>query len=235
MDLFTTFNIKKFKHEISDELGLWTNYLPNNCFEALNNTLNTVKQARQNKIVYPHDSEIFRVFKIIERPEDIKVVIIGQDPYYNGNANGLAFGCRVDISESLKQIVHAIRVDTQTKKPIHLESGIDLEYLAKQGVFLLNTILTVEQGKPMSHGKIGWQNFTKSVIEAITKNNPKAIFMLWGKEAHQVDVLLGAKNPTMKTTHPASASYNKTQWKCSHFSLVNKLLVEQGKSPIVWF
>jgi uracil-DNA glycosylase len=165
--------------------------------------------------------------------EDIKVVILAQDPYFTPNtANGLAFGCATGFSPSLKIIVQTMMKEMNVTKP-NENTNPNLEYLVKQGVFLLNSILTVEEGKALSHVDIGWQKFTNSIISMIS-NKTNAIFLLWGNEAQTKKGLLKLTSIVMTATHPAFAAREKTKWDCNHFSKVNIELKNRNQKEIQW-
>jgi len=169
--------------------------------------------------------------------ECLKVVIIGQDPYPQpGYAMGLAFSVLkgIKIPSSLKNIFKNIKNDpkiTNFKKPKH---G-DLTKWAKQGVLLLNTSLTVEDSKPDSHRKAGWDHFTDEVIVAINKNCEKIVFLLWGDQAQKKGRRVNeSKHYVLKTSHPTEKAADKGFATTKFFSKVNDILKSNGKSEIDW-
>ena len=210
-------------------LGDWVNHLEYNTLDKLKTTLGLVNKDRDKFLVYPDRVDVLRLFKDCKL-EDIKVVVLGQDCYYNGNANGYAFGCKEKVSPSLTQILKAME---NTITPSNIDKNIDLTYLVKQGVFLLNTILTVRSGTPLSHDHLGWQNFTKDVIELIDKKHKNIVWLLWGSKAKAYSNII--KNGLILTdSHPASASYNNQVWNTNCFVECNKYLKENGKEEIKW-
>ncbi|WP_284443343.1 uracil-DNA glycosylase [Buchnera aphidicola] len=194
-----------------------------------------LKKERLNKIIYPEQKNIFNAF-FLTNFNDIKVVILGQDPYFSKNqAHGLSFSVpkRFTIPPSLKNIYKELNSDF--KKKYSFNHGC-LENWAHQGVFLLNTILTVESGKPKSHSNIGWTIFTDKVISTINLYRNSIIFLLWGNDAQKKSYLINEdKHYILKTSHPSPLSAYRGFFGCKHFSLTNKILVENKKKPIDWF
>lgn len=166
----------------------------------------------------------------------VKVVIIGQDPYYNYNqANGLAFSVNIGtmIPSSLKNIYKELSNDIS---PGYVFQSGFLKHWASQGVLLLNTILTVESGKPGSHAQIGWQFFTDKVIEVINQHLHGVVFLLWGSEAKSKSSIINDnKHFILQASHPSPLSAYRGFFGCRHFSTTNQILIEQGKTPINWF
>lgn len=241
MDLFTQIDTAKNRAKASDFIEAWAEHIGNDAAAILPDWMDMLYDLHQNKTIYPDFADTFSTFKMIEQPSKVRAVIIGQDPYHNGNANGLAFGCKVNVSPSLKQIVTAIK---DNGFPITSISGPSLKYLAEQGVLLLNSQLTVEAGKPDSHAKLfatGWEWFIKGVAKAISRNKP-LIVLAWGiaakntsrlfekaaAEAHNPDVYI------LHNSHPVSATYNRGVWKCDHFKTTNDILTNYNKKEITW-
>lgn len=217
---------------LSDEIGSWCDLLSIDILRDLHRTLELVRVLRAESTIYPNPDDVLRLFRMLKL-DDIKVVILGQDPYFTPNtANGLAFGCSEGFSPSLKVIAQTMMRDTVTSKPSE-NTNPNLEYLVKQGVFLLNTILTVEEGKPLSHVDIGWQKFTNSIISLISVKTD-AIFLLWGNVAQTKKGLLKPHSVVMTSTHPAFAAREKTKWDCNHFSKVNIELNKRNQKEIQW-
>ena len=184
----------------------------------LGNILDKVKKEREIHNVYPPENEVFNAFKYFE-PEETKVVIIGQDPYHQpGQANGLAFSVApgVKIPPSLRNIFKEMGK--------HEEKNGDLTYLAKQGVLLLNTTLTVQHGMPNSHKKI-WFGFTKNLIKNLSeKTETPIVFMLWGLHAKGMLEVIDKKNIILKASHPSPLSANRGGWfGCEHFKKVDSI------------
>lgn len=196
-------------------------------------------RERRNKYVYPGELQTFRALDLCSL-NTVKVVILGQDPYHIpghsnlGIANGLAFSADVkneDIPPSLKNIHRALKVDTGVDRQM-----ADLSSWAKQGVMLLNSVLTVERGKPGSHKGRGWEQFTDSVIEVISKLHRPVVFCLWGREAQRKKSLLEL-NPNhlvLESSHPNPVSALQGFLWCKHFSKTNKFLIDNGEKPINW-
>jgi len=185
------------------------------------------------KVVYPPGPLIFNAFK--QTPFDkLEVVLLGQDPYHNkGQAHGLSFSVPDGVPKppSLVNIFKELHNDLGIKIP---ESG-NLEKWARQGVLLLNASLTVRQNEPGSHAKIGWLQFTDSVIRKISDEKEGIVFLLWGKFAQEKQALIDeTKHFVLKAAHPSPYSANNGFFGCRHFSMTNELLVKQHKSPIDW-
>lgn len=176
--------------------------------------------------IYPKKENVFKAFQLCD-PSKLRVVIIGQDPYPNGQATGLAFANNEDtlsISPSLRHIRKAVELNSDK---INLDFDVTLESWAKQGVLLLNTALTVQYGQPNSHKKV-WDKFTKFIIKFIGENFPGTIFLLWGAEAQKYEVIddfnLTSRCYVMKQSHPSFAERRNRIWVCDHFKRVNKLI-----------
>ncbi|MBE6498923.1 MAG: uracil-DNA glycosylase [Methanobrevibacter thaueri] len=192
-----------------------------------------VNQEYKTKIIYPKYEEIFNAFKLTGL-HDVKVVILGQDPYHEeGQAHGLAFSTPIGrpIPRSLKNIFKEIQMEYDYPIP---ESGC-LESWAKQGVFLLNTVLTVEEGNANSHSKCGWQIFTDNVIKILNNQNQPIVFLLWGKQAEKKKELLTNPNHlVLITSHPSPFSARRGFLGCNHFKLANEFLKDNGLAEIDW-
>lgn len=186
----------------------------------------------RTKIIYPKPENVFNSLNYCSYNK-IKVVIIGQDPYHEPNqAHGLCFSVEngVDYPPSLKNIFKELKQQTN----VCIETG-NLSSWAKQGVLLLNTVLTVEKGKANSHKDKGWEQFTKTIIELINKNNNPIVFLLWGASAQSFAKYLNNKNHlVLKSAHPSPLSAYNGFWGNNHFILANKFLEEHGVEPIDW-
>jgi uracil-DNA glycosylase len=185
------------------------------------------------KVIYPPGPLIFNAFK--QTPFDkLEVVLLGQDPYHNqGQAHGLSFSVPDGVPKppSLVNIFKELHNDLGINIP---ESG-NLEKWARQGVLLLNASLTVRQNEPGSHAKIGWLQFTDSVIRKISDEKEGIVFLLWGKFAQEKQALIDeTKHFVLKAAHPSPYSANNGFFGCRHFSMTNELLMKQHKSPIDW-
>jgi uracil-DNA glycosylase len=198
-------------------------------FIHLNDYLN--KQSK-NKNIFPPINEIYRAFKLTPF-NDVKVVIIGQDPYHQVNvANGLAFSVnrQQKIPKSLQNIFKELNNDLGINNVIG-----DLTVWAKQGVFLLNTILTVEEGKALSHKNKGWEVFTGEIINEITKKDRPIVFVLWGNRAKQFSKLVVKKNHlVVMSAHPSPLSAYNGFFGSKPFSKINRFLLENNLTPINW-
>lgn len=191
-----------------------------------------VDEYKNNKTIYPPGKLIFNAFNLT--PFDkLKVVIIGQDPYHGpGQAMGLCFSVpnNIAIPASLKRIYKEQKEDVGIEIPTH---G-NLTNWAKQGVFLLNAILTVEHKSPGSHKKIGWQEFTDNVIKKISDEKKGVVFLLWGNFAKAKKELIDiSKHHILESAHPSPLAGNKF-FGNHHFSKTNEYLKQQGKEPINW-
>lgn len=176
--------------------------------------------------VFPSNKEIFNAF-LLTRPTTIKVVILGQDPYFTpGDAHGLAFSTLKDIRPpSLTNIFEEIYREFYKGEDFdNIFKTNNLECWARQGVFLLNTILTVEKGKPLSHENIGWKQFTHFVISLLGKRPDPMVFMLWGKEAKSYKHLIEPYHCILEASHPSPRSVEMGFIGCNHFRRANGFL-----------
>jgi uracil-DNA glycosylase len=199
-------------------------------FASIKEHLLDAKQ--RNLTVYPPGPLIFNAFKLTPWHE-VKVVILGQDPYHNpGEAMGLSFSVPqgVAIPPSLRNIFKEINRDLALPVPT---TG-DLSHWAKQGVLLLNAMLTVEKNKPASHKDIGWQIFTDAVIKVISDQKTGVVFLLWGRFAQSKKTLIdGSKHHILEAAHPSPLARDAFNG-CKHFSKTNMLLSQAGKQEIDW-
>lgn len=191
------------------------------------------KEKNAGKVIYPKSADIFNAFKYTPFPE-VKVVILGQDPYHGPNqAHGLCFSVQKGVAPppSLKNIFIELHQDVGIDIPKH---GC-LEAWAKQGVFLLNTVLTVEAGKAHSHANMGWERFTDKVISIINEQKTGVIFLLWGTPAQRKMQLIDKQRHYVLTAvHPSPLSAHRGFFGCRHFSKTNTLLRQMGKPEIDW-
>lgn len=182
--------------------------------------------------VFPHPSRVFRAFDLV-RPEDVRVVILGQDPYHTpGVADGLAFSTLPGnpVPPSLQNIFKELRAEGFASK-----DDPDLERWAKQGVLLLNASLSVRSGEANSHADYGWHQFTDAVIKAISEKEKTVVFMLWGSFAGKKEELIDwEKHLVLKSAHPSPLSAHRGFLGNNHFKLANDYLVSRGRSPIDW-
>ncbi len=201
-------------------------------FKRIANTL--LSDTENGKIIYPNENQIFEAFNLTPFHE-IKVVILGQDPYHGeGEANGLCFSVNegVKIPPSLRNIFKELSTDISGfEKPIH---G-NLQNWSKQGVLLINTSLTVIKDQANSHSKIGWQQFTNKIIESISNQNEKIVFILWGKNAHdKMEFINPNKHFIIKTVHPSPLSASRGFFGSKPFSKTNEFLLANNKTSIEW-
>ena len=190
------------------------------------------REKQEGKVIYPPGRQIFRAFELTPLPE-VKVVILGQDPYHGyGQAMGLCFSVPegVPAPPSLKNIFKEIEDDLG----IRMSGSPDLEPWARQGVLLLNAILTVRSGEAASHSAIGWQPFTDAVIRCISERCEGVVFLLWGNFARSKRALIDtSRHYVLEAPHPSPLARGAF-FGCRHFSQTNQLLVRQGKTPINW-
>lgn len=199
-------------------------------FERL---VQSLKQKKANGLlIYPPGTLIFNAYDLT--PVDkVKVVILGQDPYHGpGEAMGLCFSVPEDIAipPSLKNIYKEIEEDLKLDIPRH---G-NLSSWAKQGVFMLNAILTVEHKSPGSHKNLGWQEFTDATIRKLSENKEDLVFLMWGRFAQtKIPLIDQMKHHVLTAAHPSPLARNAFSG-CRHFSKCNLLLDRAGKNPIDW-
>jgi uracil-DNA glycosylase len=184
-------------------------------------------------ILYPKPEAIFRAFELTPF-DQVKVVILGQDPYHGpGQAHGLSFSVPhgVKMPPSLVNIFKEIKNDLGT----HLPNDGNLENWAKQGVLLLNSILTVTAGKAGAHSKLGWEIFTDAAIKALSSKKQGLVFLLWGNYAiNKSELIDPSKHLVLKAPHPSPLSAYHGWFGCKHFSQTNEWLINQGQSAIQW-
>lgn len=224
-----------------------------------------LSNARESNTIYPDSPDVFKALKLCPFGQ-IKAVILGQDPYHNGVADGLCFSYKDGIKQgtgsrqSLDVIIKEIEDDVYDGFNVNYD--YDLSYLAKQGVLLLNSILTVYRGKPLSHANFGWEHLTQKILyEVILESQPK-VFLLWGAEARKTFERAKAKTPSdlefqfewamqkhlvLESVHPASDLYKKDSFGYTkpdypntfagnkHFSQANTFLMKNLTEPINWF
>jgi len=199
-------------------------------FESLVRFLHEEKAA--GKKIFPPGSQIFKAFELTPVPQ-VKVVILGQDPYHGlGQAHGLSFSVPdgVPAPPSLKNIFKEIESDLG----IRMSGYPNLENWARQGVLLLNAVLTVRSGEAASHSKIGWTEFTDAVIKYISDNCEGVVFMLWGNFARSKrDLIDRSRHHVLEAAHPSPLARGAF-FGCRHFSQANNLLAAQGRTPIDW-
>ena len=198
--------------------------------DELNNMIKEIDEQRLTKTIYPPKEQVFRVFDL--PLEDIKVVILGQDPYHNPDqACGLSFSVNdgVPLPKSLINIYKELHDDLGIKPA---KTG-NLESWFKQGVFLLNAVLTVEKNSPASHSKMGWENFTDYIIENISEKNENVVFVLWGAYARSKNKLIDpSKHKIIESAHPSPLSAYRGFFGSKVFSQINSYLAENDRETI---
>lgn len=201
-------------------------------FEALGKF---VANAYDSETVYPPKDRLFAALQAVT-PEKVRVIILGQDPYHGaGQANGLAFSVNpgVKLPPSLRNILKELNSDLGISIP---DSG-DLSRWAKQGVLLLNAVMTVTAGSAASHAKCGWEKFTDTLIQTLATRYPRLIFVLWGNYAQQKrDLILkcGGEPFLLESVHPSPLSASRGFLGSKPFSKINARLMAWGESPIDW-
>lgn len=199
------------------------------------NLTNEVKKQYADKTIpsYPPGKEIFAAFDNCPF-EEVKVVIIGQDPYHGpGQANGLCFSVKegVRMPPSLINIFKEVSADTGAPFP---KNG-DLSRWAKQGVLLLNSVLTVNEGRPKSHAGLGWETFTDNVIKLLSEQKDNLVFILWGSDAIKKGEMIDKSRHLILTSpHPSPLSASRGFFGNHHFSKTNEYLLTHGKNKIIW-
>lgn len=194
--------------------------------------IDSVNEEYSNYTCYPPRENIYRAFKLTDF-DDIKVVILGQDPYHEINqAHGLAFSVLCEkLPPSLKNIYKEMETDLNIK----INQDGNLEYLAKQGVLLLNTVLTVREGMPNSHKDLGWITFTDNVLKEIDKINKPIVFILWGSQAIKKKNLINNKlHYVIESNHPSPLSSYRGFFGSKPFSKCNEILKENNLEEIIW-
>ncbi len=194
---------------------------------------NFVHNEYQTKTIFPPKEKIFKALELCS-PENLKIIIIGQDPYHKkGQAHGLAFSVpeQTTIPPSLRNIFKELNSDIG--KPIP-KSG-DLTHWAKQGILLINSIFTVEEAKASSHKNKGWEIFTQALISSISQNNQNLIFILWGNFARQMKSQITDNNHLiLESAHPSPLSASRGFFGNKHFSISNNFLKRNKKNIIIW-
>ena len=214
---------QSWKDALADEFG-------KPYFESLVRFLH--KEKSEGKKIFPPGSQIFRAFDLTPL-DQVKVVILGQDPYHGlGQAHGLSFSVPdgVPAPPSLKNIFKEIESDMGIK----MSGYPNLENWARQGVLLLNAVLTVRCGEAASHSRIGWEQFTDAVIRYISDNCDGVVFMLWGNFARgKKDLIDSTRHCVLEAAHPSPLARGAF-FGCRHFSQANEYLRAEGRTPIDW-
>ncbi len=203
------------------------------CIDFLNEMESKfLKSNTENMAIFPPIPSVFRALELVHFNE-VKVLILGQDPYHGfGQANGLSFSVNKEIMipPSLKNIFLELKNDLN----IPISQHGDLTSWAEQKILLLNSVLTVEHGKPNSHQKLGWDKLTNKIISRLSKRG-NMIFVLWGNSAlKKLNLIDDKKNKILSAPHPSPLSAYRGFFGCKHFSEINKILIENGSSEINW-
>lgn len=192
-----------------------------------------VQKRRSEVRVFPEEKNVFNALELTPF-ESVKVVILGQDPYHGfGQAHGLSFSVQkgIPLPPSLKNIYKELQEDIGGEFP----TEGDLSHWAKQGVLLLNTVLTVEEGNVNSHKGKGWERLTNRLIDSLNELKHPVIFILWGKPAQDKEKLITNPNHViLKAPHPSPLSAYRGFFGSKPFSRVNDILIQQGQTPIRW-
>ena len=192
-----------------------------------------VKEEYSTKVIYPPADDIFNAMHLTPLGQ-VKVLILGQDPYHNqGQAHGLCFSVRpeVDIPPSLENIYKELQDDLGCEIP---NNGYLVKW-ARQGVLMLNTVLTVRAHQAFSHQGKGWEQFTDAIIREVNAQDRPIVYMLWGKPAQsKIPMLNNPKHLILKAPHPSPLSAYRGFFGCKHFSQANEFLAANGIDPIDW-
>lgn len=213
----------------------WQTFITNEQSKAyyIHLTQNLEESLKRGNTHYPDQKDIYKAYQLTE-VKNIRAVIIGQDPYHGPNqAHGLAFSVpdNTPVPPSLKNIFKEL------KRDLNIEPNAcgNLSYWAQQGVFLLNTTLTVQAHQPNSHSKIGWQTFTLNSVRYINEQCEHVVFMFWGAHANAlINHIDHSKHLVLTSSHPSPLSAHRGFLGCGHFSACNDYLKENGKQEICW-
>lgn len=213
-------------------IGFWKEWYQQESKEKYyQDLLSFITDEYANKNIFPSRDELFSALSLTPY-EEVKVVIIGQDPYYNiGQANGLAFSVHKDIAipKSLQNMYKELESDLGI-----INTHGDLTNWATQGVLLLNTCLSVEEGKPLSHQNKGWEIFTDKIISLLGERETPIIFILWGKKAQMKKSKIQKQHYVLESAHPSPLSVYRGFWGSKPFSKTNEILISLNEQPIDW-
>lgn len=192
-----------------------------------------IHEAYETRTVYPPKQQVFSAFEACDL-NDVKVVILGQDPYHQrGQAHGMCFSVNPGVQKppSLQNIFKELNTDLGCYIP---DNGYLMPW-AQQGVFLLNTVMTVEDSKPRSHAGKGWETFTDHAIMKINEKREPVVFLLWGRDARNKAAMIDhSRHLVLEAPHPSPLSAHNGFFGCRHFSKANDFLVRTGRGPIDW-
>ena len=219
--------------KMNSNVDSWLSNAPKDVTRTTQELLQKVKQMRDEQVIYPPQEDILNALAWTP-PQDVRAVILGQDPYHGpGQANGLCFSVAdgIPFPPSLQNIFKEVSDDTGTPVPA---SG-NLDRWAEQGVLLLNSVLTVRAHEAASHAGRGWETFTDAVVRAIAERKEGIVYMLWGSYAQRKGAIADPqRNLILKAVHPSPLSVYRGFFGCRHFSRANDYLRSAGKEPIVW-
>lgn len=220
--------------KLRHQLGSWANTKLKYEFQKkyMKKLSAKLRVERMKYTIYPSSENVFRAYRLTP-PHNIKVVILGQDPYPHEAANGLAFSANESFEDnpaSLNNIFREVEDDIGFQ-PYH---NPDLERWSKQGVFLLNTALTVREDQPGSHSNIGWKRFTKKTLEVIYEKEEPVVFLLWGREAQYYGAQIPAPHHVIFSAHPSVYSAHRGFYGSKPFSRTNEFLEANNFEPIDW-
>lgn len=193
----------------------------------------TIKSEYERHLVFPPAEELFTAFHLTPLSQ-VKVVILGQDPYHNdGQAHGLSFSVKpgIEIPPSLMNIYQELKEDCGCSIPDH---GYLVKW-AQQGVLMLNAVLTVQAHNANSHRGLGWEEFTDAAIRAVNKQDRPIVYLLWGKPAQsKASMITNPKHLVLMAPHPSPLSAYRGFFGCRHFSKANEYLMANGQTPVDW-
>ena len=226
--------MKRRTVERNPGLASWAEAVPLFGDGTADRLLEKVRDLRKKATIYPADDQVFHAF-CRTAFDQVKVVIVGQDPYHGkGQAHGLAFSVPQGViaPPSLRNILREVADDTK-KNPE--SQGTDLSVWADQGVLLMNTLLTVEEAKPMSHRNLGWEALTSQAILELSRQRDHLVFLLWGSKAQALSPLVdSAKHLILAAAHPSPLSAYRGFFGCRHFSKANAWLESRRLVPVRW-
>lgn len=219
---------------IEGAFNSWKQAIPLLQGDALRSLEEAVRKKRARTAVFPAEENVYRALALTSF-DRVKAVILGQDPYHGrGQADGLAFSVPtgVKMPPSLRNIFKEVARDTGHPAE---NAATDLSRWARQGVLLLNTVLTVEEGKAASHADLGWQRITDGLIQALSQTRSGLVFMLWGGYARGKKHLIDPeRHLILEAPHPSPLSAHRGFIGCGHFTAANRFLESTGKDPITW-
>lgn len=192
-----------------------------------------VKLDRQWSTVYPRPNEVFKAYRLTPYSE-VKAIILGQDPYPHYHAHGLAFSAKETMFEEIPKSLQNIFAELEYDIRFQMYHNPDLSRWAKQGVFLLNRVLTVKANRPNSHADYGWEKFTNATIEALFKRKDPLVFILWGHVAQRIMRSIPRHHHVIPAPHPSSRSAYRGFFGHRPFSRTNEYLIKDNKEPINW-